>query len=55
MARLDLLYAHFLVREGSVGLLPGCEVLQYHHTYLRSRTDLPTLRSRDGDLGVLSP
>ncbi|MEV0199673.1 aldo/keto reductase [Nonomuraea sp. NPDC050691] len=32
--------------------LPGYEVLQYHHTYLRQRTDLPTLRSRDGNLGV---
>jgi aryl-alcohol dehydrogenase-like predicted oxidoreductase len=32
--------------------LPGYEVLQYHHTYLRRRTDLPTLRSPDGDLGV---
>jgi aryl-alcohol dehydrogenase-like predicted oxidoreductase len=32
--------------------LPGYEVLQYHHTYLRQRTDLPTLRSPDGDLGV---
>lgn len=34
--------------------LPGYEILQYHHTYLRQRTDLPTLRSPDGDLGVLS-
>jgi aryl-alcohol dehydrogenase-like predicted oxidoreductase len=34
--------------------LAGCEVLQYHHTYLRQRTDLPTLRSPDGDLGVTS-
>ncbi len=34
--------------------LPGYEVLQYHHTYLRQRTDLPTLRSPDGDLGVAS-
>jgi aryl-alcohol dehydrogenase-like predicted oxidoreductase len=34
--------------------LPGYEVLQYHHSYLRQRTDLPTLRSRDGDLGVAS-
>jgi aryl-alcohol dehydrogenase-like predicted oxidoreductase len=32
--------------------LPGYEVLQYHHSYLRQRTDLPTLRSPDGDLGV---
>jgi aryl-alcohol dehydrogenase-like predicted oxidoreductase len=34
--------------------LPGYEVLQYHHSYLRPRTDLPTRRSPDGDLGVLS-
>jgi aryl-alcohol dehydrogenase-like predicted oxidoreductase len=32
--------------------LPGYEVLQYHHTYLRRRTDLPTLRSPDGEVGV---
>ncbi|NUP79095.1 MAG: aldo/keto reductase, partial [Nonomuraea sp.] len=32
--------------------LPGYEVLQYHHTYLRQRTDMPTLRSPDGNLGV---
>src|SRR3569833_1555125 len=31
---------------------PGYEVLLYHHSYLRQRTDLPTLRSPDGDLGV---
>ncbi len=34
--------------------LPGYEVLQYHHSYLRPRTDLPSRRSPDGDLGVLS-
>jgi aryl-alcohol dehydrogenase-like predicted oxidoreductase len=34
--------------------LAGYEVLQYHHTYLRQRTDLPTLRSPDGDVGVAS-
>jgi aryl-alcohol dehydrogenase-like predicted oxidoreductase len=29
------------------------EVLQYHHTYLRMRTDIPDLRfSRDGEIGV---
>lgn len=28
--------------------LPGYEVLQYQHSYLRQRTDLPSLRSRDG-------
>ncbi|PZG20298.1 hypothetical protein C1I98_37575 [Spongiactinospora gelatinilytica] len=33
--------------------LPGYEVLQYHHTYLRRRTDRPTLRSPDGDIGVV--
>lgn len=34
--------------------LPGYEVLQYHHTYLRQRTDLATLRSPDGDVGVVA-
>jgi aryl-alcohol dehydrogenase-like predicted oxidoreductase len=29
------------------------DVLQYHHTYLRMRTDIPELRfSRDGEIGV---
>lgn len=32
--------------------IPGYEVLQYHHTYLRQRTDKPTLRSPDGQVGV---
>ncbi|MER6999058.1 aldo/keto reductase [Streptomyces sp. NPDC000410] len=32
--------------------LPGYEVLQYHHSYLRARTDRPTLRARDGEIGV---
>lgn len=32
--------------------LPGYEVLQYHHSYLRQRTDMPTLRSADGSIGV---
>lgn len=34
--------------------LPGYEVIQYHHSYLRPRSDLPTLRSKDGNLGVVS-
>jgi aryl-alcohol dehydrogenase-like predicted oxidoreductase len=34
--------------------LPGYEVLQYHHSYLRPRTDLPGQLSPDGDQGVLS-
>ncbi|AVZ70998.1 oxidoreductase [Streptomyces lunaelactis] len=34
--------------------LPGFEVLQYHHSYLRRRTDRPTLRSPDGEIGVVS-
>ncbi|MCP3803381.1 aldo/keto reductase [Allokutzneria sp. A3M-2-11 16] len=29
--------------------LPGYEVLQYHHSYLRRRTDLPGVLSPDGD------
>lgn len=33
--------------------LPGIEVLQYHHSYLRQRTDLPSMRSPDGVLGVV--
>jgi len=32
--------------------LPGYEVLQYHHTYLRQRADLPGRRSVDGQAGV---
>jgi aryl-alcohol dehydrogenase-like predicted oxidoreductase len=32
--------------------LPGYEVLQYHHTYLRRRTDLPGHRAVDGEPGV---
>ncbi|WP_432890281.1 aldo/keto reductase [Kribbella sp. CA-245084] len=32
--------------------LPGCEVLQHHHTYFRARTDQGGLRSRDGSIGV---
>ncbi|MCZ4124551.1 aldo/keto reductase [Streptomyces sp. H39-S7] len=34
--------------------LPGYEVLQFHHSYLRRRTDFPSLRSPDGQEGVLS-
>jgi aryl-alcohol dehydrogenase-like predicted oxidoreductase len=33
--------------------LPGYEVLQYQHSYLRPRTDLPGQRSTDGMPGVL--
>jgi aryl-alcohol dehydrogenase-like predicted oxidoreductase len=33
--------------------LPGYEVLQYHYSYLRPRTDLPGRRSPDGEPGVL--
>src|SRR5262249_8214099 len=36
------------------GGLPGYEVLQYHHSYLRPRTDLPGRRSPDGNEGLLS-
>lgn len=32
--------------------LPGYEVLQYHHTYLRQRVDMPTMRSKDGTPGI---
>ncbi|HEY9391584.1 MAG TPA: aldo/keto reductase [Mycobacteriales bacterium] len=34
--------------------LPGYEVLQYHHTYLRRRTDLPGRRAVDGEPGIAS-
>ena len=33
--------------------LPGYEVLQYQHSYLRPRTDLPGLLSPDGNQGML--
>jgi aryl-alcohol dehydrogenase-like predicted oxidoreductase len=33
--------------------VPGYEVLQYHHTYLRSRADVPERRWRDGSPGVV--
>jgi Aldo/keto reductase family len=33
--------------------LPGYEVLQYHYSYLRPRTDLPGPLSPDGEQGVL--
>ncbi|GAA1558430.1 aldo/keto reductase [Kribbella hippodromi] len=32
--------------------LPGYDVLQYHHTYFRGRTDQGGLRSKDGTIGV---
>ena len=32
--------------------LPSYDVLQYHHTYYRARTDLGGLRSKDGSIGV---
>jgi aryl-alcohol dehydrogenase-like predicted oxidoreductase len=34
--------------------LPGYEVLQYQHSYLRPRTDLPGSRSPDGVPGIAS-
>src|SRR5215472_6211684 len=33
--------------------MPGYEVLQYHYSYLRPRTDLPGSLSPDGEQGVL--
>jgi len=33
--------------------MPGYEVLQYHYSYLRPRTDLPGQLSPDGDHGVM--
>jgi aryl-alcohol dehydrogenase-like predicted oxidoreductase len=35
--------------------VPGYEVLQYHRTYLSRLNDRPTLRSPDGNLGVVGP
>jgi aryl-alcohol dehydrogenase-like predicted oxidoreductase len=34
--------------------LPGYEILQYHHSYLRMRGDLPTALSPDGEPGAAS-
>ncbi|MBW1637803.1 aldo/keto reductase [Microbacterium resistens] len=35
--------------------LPAVQVLQHHHSYLRSRVDHPSRRSPDGQIGVVSP
>ena len=35
--------------------LPGYEVLQYHHSYLRPRSDRPGTLSVDGDHGLVGP
>lgn len=32
--------------------LPGYEVVQYHHTYLRARTDVPSRRWKEGNEGL---
>jgi aryl-alcohol dehydrogenase-like predicted oxidoreductase len=34
--------------------VPGYEVLQYHHSYLRHRTDFPEKGAPDGQIGVVS-
>ncbi|MEV4604249.1 aldo/keto reductase [Amycolatopsis sp. NPDC049253] len=34
--------------------LPSYEVVQYHHTYLRARGDVPGRRTKDGDFGLFS-
>ncbi|MEU5162691.1 aldo/keto reductase [Streptomyces sp. NPDC020875] len=34
--------------------LPGYEVLQYSHSYLRRRTDIPDAASQDGPFGVVA-
>ncbi|MFG2645272.1 aldo/keto reductase [Streptomyces sp. NPDC048370] len=34
--------------------VPGYEVLQHHHSYLRQRMDIPSLRSPDGNQGLVS-
>ena len=33
--------------------VPRCRALQYHHSYLRMRVDRPSLRSPDGQIGVV--
>ncbi|MEU9997441.1 aldo/keto reductase [Streptomyces sp. NPDC050848] len=33
--------------------VPGYEVLQHHHSYLRQRMDIPSLRSPDGNQGLV--
>jgi aryl-alcohol dehydrogenase-like predicted oxidoreductase len=38
----------------ALGGLPGYEVLQYHHSYFRHRTDIPDHFSSDGQVGVVS-
>ncbi|WP_236648005.1 MULTISPECIES: aldo/keto reductase [Micromonospora] len=35
--------------------LPGYEVLQYHHTYLQRRFDVPSELDPDGDVGAVGP
>ncbi|MFI6759902.1 aldo/keto reductase [Micromonospora sp. NPDC050417] len=35
--------------------IPGYDVLQYHHTYLARRTDLPSELDPDGDIGSVGP
>jgi aryl-alcohol dehydrogenase-like predicted oxidoreductase len=35
--------------------LPGYEVLQYHHSYLQRRFDLPSELDPDGDVGAVGP
>jgi aryl-alcohol dehydrogenase-like predicted oxidoreductase len=34
--------------------VPGCAALQYHHSYLRARVDQASMRSPDGQLGVVT-
>jgi aryl-alcohol dehydrogenase-like predicted oxidoreductase len=42
-------------RAAAAGLgVPGYEVLQYSHSYLRPRTDVPAPWSQDGSVGVAS-
>ncbi|WP_338674695.1 aldo/keto reductase [Streptomyces sp. SCSIO 30461] len=42
--------ARTLAAEAGV---PGYEVLQHHHSYLRQRMDVPSLRSPDGNQGLV--
>jgi aryl-alcohol dehydrogenase-like predicted oxidoreductase len=38
----------------AAGGVPGFAALQYHHSYLRARVDQPSMRSPDGQLGVVT-
>jgi len=43
-----------LERARAAGLPGGPAALQYHHSYFRARVDRPSMRSRDGQVGVVT-